>query len=201
MTSWLNWQTTNNIATLLTNQINNKRLIPSTDVIQLSLTLKITTAQVAETSVTVNNNSPFPDCVHPDDHTQPTYEMISGFKPYKVLIHVKLTSFQPSVLCSSSIKFYTNAYASLTNQNARFGFILNLFIANPRNYKGNEYKLSVKRFLGSLVDKRYFWSVNGYLDYHRPILTNDCPPKQSQKPLYPKPGPILRRVSEVGNSR
>ena len=159
MTSWLNWQTTNNIATLLTNQINNQRLIPSTDVIQLSLTLKMTTAQVAETSVTVNNNSPFPDCVHPDDHTQPTYEMISGFKPYTVLIHVKLTSFQPSVPCSSSIKFYTNAYASLTNQNARFGFILNLFIANPRNYKGNGYKLSVKRFLGSLVDKRYWLMV------------------------------------------
>ena len=124
--------------------------------IVLSLTLKMTTEQVAETSVTVNNNNSFPDCVHPDDHTQPTYEMISGFKPFTVLIHVKLTSFQPSVPCSSSIKFYTNAYASLTNQNARFDFTLNLFIANPRNYKGNGYKLSVKRFLGSLVDKRYF---------------------------------------------
>ena len=25
-------------------------------------------------SVTVNNNSPIQDCVHPDDHTQPNYE-------------------------------------------------------------------------------------------------------------------------------
>ena len=45
--------------------------IPSTDVIQLTLTLKMTTAQVVETSVTVNNNSPIQDYVHPDDQTQP----------------------------------------------------------------------------------------------------------------------------------
>ena len=42
-------------------------------VIQLTLTLKMTTAQVVETSVTVNNNSPIQDYVHPDTHTQPTY--------------------------------------------------------------------------------------------------------------------------------
>ena len=30
-----------------------------------------TTAQVVETSVTVNNNSPIQDYVHPDDQTQP----------------------------------------------------------------------------------------------------------------------------------
>ena len=40
--------------------------------IQLTLTLKMTTAQVVETSVTVNNNSPIQDYVHPDNHTQPT---------------------------------------------------------------------------------------------------------------------------------
>ena len=42
--------------------------------IQLTLTVKMTTAQVVETSVTVNNNSPIQDvCVHPDDQTQPTF--------------------------------------------------------------------------------------------------------------------------------
>ena len=51
----------------------NQTLMPSPDVIQLTLTLKITTAQVVETSVTINNNSPIQDYVHPDDHTQPTY--------------------------------------------------------------------------------------------------------------------------------
>ena len=29
----------------------------------------MTTAQVVETSVTVNNNTPIEDYVHPDDHT------------------------------------------------------------------------------------------------------------------------------------
>ena len=33
----------------------------------------MTTAQVVETLVTVNNNSPVQDYVHPYDHTQPTY--------------------------------------------------------------------------------------------------------------------------------
>ena len=40
--------------------------------------LKMTTAQVVETSVTVNN-------VHPDDQTQPTFEMTPGFKPFKLM--------------------------------------------------------------------------------------------------------------------
>ena len=40
----------------------------------------MTTAQVIETSVTVNNNSAIQDYVHPDDRTQLTYEMTPGFK-------------------------------------------------------------------------------------------------------------------------
>ena len=35
--------------------------------IQLTLTLKMTTAQVVETSVTVNNNSPIQDYIHRDN--------------------------------------------------------------------------------------------------------------------------------------
>ena len=42
----------------------------------------MTTAQVVETSVTVNNNSPIRDYVHPDDQTQPTFEMTPGLKPF-----------------------------------------------------------------------------------------------------------------------
>ena len=41
----------------------------------------MTTAQVVETSVTANNNSPIQDYVHPDDQTQP-FEMTPGFKPF-----------------------------------------------------------------------------------------------------------------------
>ena len=45
----------------------------------------MTTAQVVETSVTVNNNSPIQDYVHPDDQTQPTCEMTPGFKPFTII--------------------------------------------------------------------------------------------------------------------
>ena len=44
----------------------------------------MTTAQVVETSVTVKNNRPIQDYVHPDDQTQPTYEMTPGFKAFTV---------------------------------------------------------------------------------------------------------------------
>ena len=54
--------------------------------IQLTLTLKMTTAQVVETLVTLNNNSPIQDYVHQDDQTQPTFEMTPGFKPFTMNI-------------------------------------------------------------------------------------------------------------------
>ena len=37
----------------------------------------MSTAQVVETSVTVNNNRPIQDYVHPDDQTQPTFHIFS----------------------------------------------------------------------------------------------------------------------------
>ena len=52
--------------------INNWSIIPSTDVIQLTLTLKIT----------VNNNSPIQDYVHPDDQIQPTFEITGKLFSY-----------------------------------------------------------------------------------------------------------------------
>ena len=59
---------------MATQKLKNRSLIPSTSVVQLILTLKMTTAQVVETLVTVNN-SPKQDCAHLDDHTPPAYEM------------------------------------------------------------------------------------------------------------------------------
>ena len=44
----------------------------------------MTTAQVVEMSVAVNNNSPIQDCVHPDDQTQPTFEIL--YYPYYQLL-------------------------------------------------------------------------------------------------------------------
>ena len=51
----------------------------------------MTTAQVVQTSVTVNNNSPIQDYVHPDDQTQP-FEMTPGFKPFTIIILFTLKS-------------------------------------------------------------------------------------------------------------
>ena len=45
----------------------------------------MTTAQVVKTSVTVNNNSPIQDYVHPGDQSQATFEMTPEFKPFTVL--------------------------------------------------------------------------------------------------------------------
>ena len=56
--------------------------VVSSKIIQLTLTLKMTTVQVVEPPVSVNNNSPIQEYVHPDDQTQPTFEMAPGFKPF-----------------------------------------------------------------------------------------------------------------------
>ena len=50
--------------------------------IQLTLTLKMTTAQVVKTSVTVSNNCPIQDYVHPDEQTQPTFELLPLCTPH-----------------------------------------------------------------------------------------------------------------------
>ena len=62
---------------------------------QYPLTLKMTTAaQVVKTSVTVNNNnSPIQDYVHPDDQTQPTFEMTPGFKPFSFMQYLVYISY------------------------------------------------------------------------------------------------------------
>ena len=70
--------------------------IPSTEVIQLTLTLKIlvfffkmTTAQVVEISVTANNSIiPIQESIHPDDHIPPNFTkllLISFLSHFKVI--------------------------------------------------------------------------------------------------------------------
>ena len=49
-------------------------------IVQVSVVLSRTVV------VTVNNNSPILDYVYLDDHTQPTYEMTPGFKPFTVYL-------------------------------------------------------------------------------------------------------------------
>ena len=47
----------------------------------------MTTAKVVETSVTVNNNSPIQDYVHPVDQTQPTFKWLLGLNLSQTKIH------------------------------------------------------------------------------------------------------------------
>ena len=49
-----------------------------------TLTLKMTTTQIVETSVNVNN-SPIQDYDHPDNHAPPTYKRTTGFKPFTAM--------------------------------------------------------------------------------------------------------------------
>ena len=62
----------NKIANLMTNGVNIQSLISSGDVIQSTLTPKITTTQAIKMSITVNNSS-IQGYAHPDDHTYSTY--------------------------------------------------------------------------------------------------------------------------------
>ena len=48
------------------------------------LTLKMTSAQVVETSVKVTSNSPSQGYTHQDDHNLLTYDMTPGFKPFSI---------------------------------------------------------------------------------------------------------------------
>ena len=66
----------------------------------------MTTPQVDETSVTVNKNSPIQDYVHPDDQTQPTFEMTPGFKPFTILIIMMMMMIKVMVMMNNfSIEF------------------------------------------------------------------------------------------------
>ena len=59
----------------------------------------MTTAQVVKTSVTVNN-SPIQDYVHPNDQTQPTFEMfllVNEIKMMKMLLNIVLLQIHKGI--------------------------------------------------------------------------------------------------------
>ena len=64
------------------------------------MTLKMTTAQVVETSVTVTNSS-FQNYTHPDDHTRQTTDT-PRFKPFTILCNVLQKGRQPGS-CPQSV--------------------------------------------------------------------------------------------------
>ena len=48
------------------------------------------------TAQAVNNNNPIEDYVHPDDQTQPTFEMTPGFKPFTIIITIMMVCLRGS---------------------------------------------------------------------------------------------------------
>ena len=71
----------------------------------------MTTAQVVETSVTVNNNRPIQDYVHPDDQTQPTLQI-----DHSIMLFV----FHPKILRKDCLQFLLGVKMALreTENNA-----------------------------------------------------------------------------------
>ena len=89
--------------------------IASTDVIQLTLTLKMTNAQVVETSATVNNQPCSRDNVHPDDHIQySTYKMTSnGVQTFTIIWYWCIKILSKIVLNNDSLKYLVVQHAIL----------------------------------------------------------------------------------------
>ena len=66
----------------------------------------MTSAQVVETSVIVNNNSSFQNYAKPDDHTQPTTDT-AGFKTFSVILFS--LKMEPYILVSLE-SLFANIY-------------------------------------------------------------------------------------------
>ena len=88
MTTRLNWQSTNNITTSLTNHINGQSIYTTHWRHTNHLTLTMTSAQVVETLVNVTLNSPSQDYTHPDDRTPLSYDMTPGFKSFTSILYI-----------------------------------------------------------------------------------------------------------------
>ena len=80
---------------------------------QLTLTLKMTTPQVDEKPVTVNQNSPIQDYVHPDEQTQPTFEMTRGFKPITIIIIMMMMMMMKVMVMMNNFSIEFSAGISL----------------------------------------------------------------------------------------
>ena len=79
-----------------------------------SLDLKV---PIVETSVTVNNNTPIQDYVHPDDQTQPTFEMTPGFKPFTIITNDNNDHFFHYLYWLVSQNVYWTCCSNLNGQN------------------------------------------------------------------------------------
>ena len=89
----------------------------------------MTTAQVVQTSVTVNN-SPIQDYTHRNDHASPTctYEMTPGFKPF--------TKLNPSAVVD--FRFSASRHSCMHNEQlSHTGGSLSVFLTLIKSFQSN----------------------------------------------------------------
>ena len=77
----------------------------------IHLTLKMTSAQVVETSLT--NNSSFQNYTHPDDHTTQTTDT-PGLKPFTTLPRISSKNAPLSVVFSTIFSVFGYPYETLS---------------------------------------------------------------------------------------
>ena len=100
----------------------------------------MTTAQVVETSVSVNN-CPFLDYVRPDDHDPPTYEMTPRFKPCIVNVPGKRKlTIKPFVIGTRMLKTKMRAFSFIVHFIGELGGHKTLPTLKNKNH--NKIKLS-----------------------------------------------------------
>ena len=103
----------------------------------------VTSAQVFETSVNVITNSPSQDCIHPDDHTLPTYDMAPGFKPFTDFKLKKKTKGEKRIILKTKlyivVKYNQNSFLNAHSfiKRAIFGTILSHAICLRHAYNTN----------------------------------------------------------------
>ena len=67
------------------------------------------------------------DYVHPDDHTQPTYEMTPGFKPFTAVVSLFLSKIDEQVSKASARERSRSATTRVSSQQIPRGFYFQTF--------------------------------------------------------------------------
>ena len=141
----------------------------------VNLTLKMTSAQVVETSVNVTLNSPSQDYTHPDDRTPLSYDMTPGFKPFTMLKkyfkmggNANMPSVNQLFRLEMKILVLLSGWKSLEKRDGfhKIAILQNLLILR------NEFKSATVKICGCYVEKRsvrwncFFYGAFAHNHYH-----------------------------------
>ena len=125
--------------------------------------------------------------------------VIFCFKPLAMLL-----------VCERSCNFFPFSQFQVAGITSKYAeAISNMPASQVKNFIEFPTPETIGR-LGISLQRNEFWDcldgqalliimVSGCLDYHPPIISNTCPPKQSQKSLHLKLVPIPLVFSGVGN--